>query len=153
MCVRFWDENLVSGPDVYNFLARTPKYYHHDRTTHTQVLEWVSQGINLKAYALKYFLLTLPTCITQCTQLGGTLSKYAQEFHKLSEVFEPLRDNCDMQKLKQMINYDWLVERIAMFPEILEEAREDFVKVKEMATVELTTEKLVSIHGDFWTGK
>lgn len=54
-----------------------------------------------------------------------------------------------------MTCFDWLFERIDKYPEILEEAREVFVKVKKMAVEELeeSQEHLLPIHGDFWTGK
>ena len=60
-----------------------------------------------------------------------------------------------MQKLNNHINYNLLLQRIDIFPEILEEAREIFIKVKEVAADELkgTLEDLKPIQGEFWTGK
>lgn len=71
--------------------------------------------------------------------------------HKFQAV---MKDTQNMQYLKHMINYDWLIERIEQFPHILEDARDIFVQIKAMAKNEMScNSSLVPIHGDFWTGK
>lgn len=62
--------------------------------------------------------------------------------------------NVELQQLKHFINFSWLLDRVGQFPSILEEAKDVFEKVKEMAANELKDQsKLQVIHGDFWTGK
>lgn len=60
--------------------------------------------------------------------------------------FPALRSNEKMQSLKHMINYDWLLQRIDQFPEILSEARDVFYQVKLQALLESDDKP---IHGDF----
>jgi thiamine kinase-like enzyme len=71
------------------------------------------------------------------------------------KLYTKLMKNKEMQDLKHMINYDWLLERIDQFPKVLGEARDVFVKVKEQAMEELKAnpKALVPIHGDLWPGK
>jgi hypothetical protein len=69
-----------------------------------------------------------------------------------TKLYQEVKGNKEMQALKHMINYDWLLQRIDQFPGILEGARDVFVKVKEKAANELDGE-LTPIHGDFWPGK
>lgn len=60
--------------------------------------------------------------------------------------FPALRSNEQMQSLKHMINYDWLLQRVDQFPEILSEARDVFYQVKLQALLESDDKP---IHGDF----
>jgi hypothetical protein len=93
----------------------------------------------------------------QCHQLGKVLAQYITGFNRMTDpkLYAMLMKNKEMQDLKHMINYDWLIERIDQFPVVLEEAREIFVKVKEQALEELKakSETLAPIHGDLWPGK
>lgn len=68
-----------------------------------------------------------------------------------------LTENISMKELKYHINYSMLLETIEKFPEILEESRGVFEKVRDFAAAELKKldhdDEYGIIHGDFWTGK
>lgn len=146
-------------PDIPNYIVKTPKTYFYDDAAHTAIQEYIPNGIDLKTYLLKNLASpTLPFFQPACHELGKSLSLYITEFYQVAEsipdLHKELKGNIQMQDLKHMINYDWLLERVTQFPEILAEAKEVFVKVKEQALVELKRpEDLKYIHGDFWPGK
>jgi hypothetical protein len=144
--------------NLFKYVVRTPKCCFYDDATHTQIQEYVPNGINLKTYMLTNF--SSPTAESfrpQCHQLGKALAQYIPGFNSKTDrkLYQELKRNKEMQDLKHMINYDWLIQRIDQFPAILEEAREVFIKVKEQALEELkgSPEDLAPIHGDFWPGK
>lgn len=165
--------SLCANPDQgsqFKYIVRTPQCYLYDDTTNTQILEYLHDGINLKNYALQNFPSPTPESFRpQCYQLGKALAQYIMTLHQETEkeakswlskgrvetepkLYSTLKNNKQMQDLKHVINYDWLLQRIDQFPTILEEAREVFVQVKEMALSELN-DTLTPIHGDYWTGK
>jgi hypothetical protein len=144
--------------NVFKYVVRTPKCYLYDDATHTQIQEYLPNGINLKEYILQKFSTPTPESVQpQCHQLGKVLAQYITEFNRMTDpnLHAKLARNKEMQSVKHMINYDWLLERIDQFPTILEEAREVFVKVKEQAMEELKAnpKALAPVHGDLWPGK
>lgn len=167
---------IRTNPDQVNafkYVARTRKSYFYEDATNTQILEYLPNGINLKTYALKNLPSPTPESFRpQCHQLGKALVQYITGFHHKTEkevkdwvlerrdgpepkLYAELKSSKEMQALKHMIYYDWLLQRIDQFPEILAEAWEVFTKVKEEAVDEVKSvpEDLTCVHGDFWTGK
>lgn len=141
---------------------RTPKHYPFPQDPTTQIQEYLSNGTNLKAYALEQWAASSPAATNlrpQCRTLGLAVGRWLRTFHDSSELHREelhgaVAANRVMQRLKHTINFQWLLDRVAQFPDILEEALPVFKEVKEMATAELHDEKrLQVIHGDFWTGK
>jgi hypothetical protein len=144
--------------NTFTYVIRTPKCYLYDDTTHTQIQEYLPNGINLKAYVLNNFASpTSESLRPQCHQLGKALARYVTGFNGQTDpkLHADLKRNKEMQGLKHMVNYDWLLERVDQCPGILEEAREVFAKVKEQALEELkgNRDELKPIHGDLWPGK
>jgi len=139
--------------------VRTPKLYHYDEQQNTQIQEILLNGKDLKTYALKTYSPNTPEAVRpQCLQLGRALGRWLRDFHAWSATQTSLREtvarNVEIQQLKHMINFSWLLDRVAQFPSILGEAKEVFEEVKAMAAKELEDQsKLQVIHGDFWTGK
>lgn len=162
--------NKSSG---YNYAVRTPRCLLYDDESNTQVQELLPNGANLKAYVLENYPSPTPDSLRpQCHQLGKVLAQYITDFHRRSQaeveawrtgpagtpepkLYAALKTQNQMQGLKHMINFDWLQERVAMFPGMLEEAKDVFEKVKQLASEELKGAHgdLMPIHGDFWTGK
>ncbi|KAI1174200.1 kinase-like domain-containing protein [Nemania sp. FL0916] len=146
----------LSG-DIH-FTVRTPKFYHFDEEQNTQIQEILHNGKDLKTYALETYSPDTPdTMRPQCLELGRAMGKWLRNFHRWSETQPGLRKtvaaDTDMQQLKHVINFSWLLDRVAQFPSILNEAKDVFEKVKDMAARELEdASKLQVIHGDFWTG-
>ncbi|KAI8192522.1 hypothetical protein K4K51_000006 [Colletotrichum sp. SAR 10_75] len=56
-----------------------------------------------------------------------------------------------MQDLKLMVTYDWLLERVEQFPDILKDAKDVFVRLREQGIDELKNGSAAPtvIHGDF----
>lgn len=152
------------------FTVRTPKIYMYDDESKTMVQEYLPNGVNLKDYVLKNLLSPTPESHQpQCHQIGKALAEYITEFHRRTksettawresngsraepELHRVVKHAKDMQWLKHLINNDWLIQRVDQFPEILDEAKGVFEKVKEMALEEMNGD-LSPIHGDYWTGK
>ncbi|KAI1412863.1 kinase-like domain-containing protein [Hypoxylon sp. FL1857] len=144
--------------DPYYFAVRTPKFFHFDEATNSQIQEYLQNGIDLKTYALKtYAGSDSETTKHQCLQLGKALGRWLRGFHDWASQQASLRTvvagNKELQQLKHFINFSWLLDRVKQFPSILSEAEGVFEEVKNMAAAELNDEsKLQVIHGDFWSG-
>ena len=142
----------------FHYIVRTPKFYHFDETAKNQVFEYLPNGINLKSYILQSFPSPTPAILqSQCHQLGKVLAQYITGFTRKTDakLLVELEKNLEMQSLKHMINFDWLLERVDQFPHILEPAREIFTEVKQQALDDLkvSPENLWPIHGDLHPGK
>ncbi|KAH7110681.1 kinase-like domain-containing protein [Dactylonectria macrodidyma] len=158
----------LNQPSSAKYIARTPKCLHYDHETKTQILEYLPGVVNLKDYVLSHFPSPTPQSLQpQCHNLGKALAGYIVRFHSEAKKavlrsdagtnLEPfptlhvgLEHSEEMQTLKHMINYDWLLQRVNQFPEILSEATDIFSQVKEEALKELSNAReLTAIHGDF----
>ncbi|KAK8003174.1 hypothetical protein PG989_002893 [Apiospora arundinis] len=154
----------------YRYVVRTPKYYPFPQDPTTQIQEYLPNGANLKVYALKHWSAAGSSSLdepgstglqpppTQARQLGRALGRWLRAFHGSSELLrrgelrKAVAANTAMQGLKHTINFQWLLDRVAQFPDILSEAAPVFEEVKEMAAAEVRDEsQLQVIHGDFWT--
>ncbi|KAH8660596.1 kinase-like domain-containing protein [Xylariales sp. PMI_506] len=153
-CLTALESFRVDTPEKDGFTVRTPNCYTYDEINHTLILEFLSNGINLRAYLLNEAVqLDRAEEITKFHQLGNSLAQYITGFHKTSldpDVYASIRDHKDMQNLKHHINYNWMLQRVDKFPSILGGAKEIFKKIKMMAEDELKGD-LVPIHGDYWT--
>lgn len=149
----------ASPVDGYKYIVKTPKAFYFDERNNTQIQEYLAQGTDLKTYALETFPAPTPEALKpQCYQLGKALGKWLRDFHRWSTQQPNLRQiaakNQEIQQLKHTINFGWLLQRIAQFPAVLEEAKDIFEEVKKMAAAELEEDGRVQvIHGDFWSGK
>ncbi|EXK94831.1 hypothetical protein FOQG_03644 [Fusarium oxysporum f. sp. raphani 54005] len=138
----------------------TPEAYYFSQDSNTQVQEYLSEALSLKDYALKYYAApTPPTLKEQCEQLGHGLGSWLRAFHSWSQepkqaaLRETFAGNKEMQGLKNMINYQQLLQVVDRHPEILGDARDVLQGVSDLAARELADESaLYPIHGDFWTG-
>lgn len=145
----------------FSYDIGTPKLYHFNHETSTQVQEYLSDAVNLKHYALKH--LQAPTSQAaelRCRHLGQCLGSWLREFHNWSDqperknLRELLAGNEEMRNIKKMINYDELLRRVSVFPTLLQDHKGTLQQIVNMATSELEDNKKLSvIHGDFWTGK
>ncbi|KAF6815315.1 phosphotransferase enzyme family protein [Colletotrichum sojae] len=152
------------------FTVRAPKCYHYDFSTKTQVQEYLPRVVTLKTHCMK----TLQTPAGENGQrdyclLGKSLAEYIQRAHVLmaramrvqagegsdendaTALRRVITHNSEMQKLVHAINYDWLIDRVKQFPEILSDAKDVFVQVKEQALGEIQggSGNLSVINGDF----
>ncbi|KAF4498518.1 cytoplasmic trna 2-thiolation 2 [Fusarium agapanthi] len=138
----------------------TPETYYFNQDSNTQVQEYLSEALSLKDYALKYYAApTPPSLREQCEQLGHGLGSWLRAFHgwsqepKQAALRETFAGNKEMQGLKNMINYQQLLQVVDRHPEILGDARDVLQGVSDLAARELADESaLYPIHGDFWTG-
>lgn len=162
----------ASGDDGgFKFVVRTPKCLMYDDATRTQVQEYLTNGTTLKAYTMKnYSSPTSESLRPQCHRLGKVLAYWVLGFHRKTardieewsrdkegktepSLYAGIKGNRELQALKHMINYGWMLERVDQFPDILGESREVFKQVKAHAAAELKKGDLMPIQGDFWTGK
>ncbi|KAF5972769.1 cytoplasmic trna 2-thiolation protein 2 [Fusarium bulbicola] len=138
----------------------TPETYYFNQDSNTQVQEYLSEALSLKDYALKYYAApTPPSLREECEQLGHGLGSWLRAFHgwsqepKQAALRETFAGNKEMQGLKNMINYQQLLQVVDRHPEILGDARDVLQGVSDLAAGELADESaLYPIHGDFWTG-
>lgn len=138
---------------------RTPKFYHFDQDSSTQVLEFLSDGIHLKDYAIKNYGPPTPESFQpQCHELGKALGSWLRDFVAWSaqqvKHRELVAQNEFGQAVRHMLNYGWLHERTKEYPGILNDVEDILTQVEQLAASEKeNTDELQIIHGDFWTGK
>ncbi|KAM0247291.1 hypothetical protein ACHAP5_004152 [Fusarium lateritium] len=138
----------------------TPEPYYFSSDTNTQVQEYLPDALSLKEYALKHYAApTSPSLKPQCDELGHGLGAWLRAFHSWSQepkqaaLRETFAGNREMQGLKNMINYQQLLQMADRHSEILGDARDVLQGVSDLAAGELADESaLYPIHGDFWTG-
>ncbi|KAF5684433.1 cytoplasmic trna 2-thiolation 2 [Fusarium denticulatum] len=143
-----------------SYRISTPETYYFNQDSNTQVQEYLPEALSLKDYALKYYVApTPPSLKEQCEQLGHGLGSWLRAFHgwsqepKQAALRKTFAGNKEMQGLKNMINYQQLLQVVDRYPEILGDARDVFQGVSDLAAGELANESaLYPIHGDFWTG-
>jgi hypothetical protein len=145
------------------YYVATPKLYHFNAKTSTQIQEYLPDAVSLKDYAFKHFQgLSDDDSVTppRCVQLGHCLGEWLRRLHSWSDdpANSGLRDilarNKEMQSIKRWVNYDQMLSKADKHPSVLGECREVLQAVADMSKVELEDEsKLRVIHGDFWSGK
>ncbi|KAF3798896.1 hypothetical protein GCG54_00000329 [Colletotrichum gloeosporioides] len=111
--------------------VKSPICYLYDEETNTQIQEYLPNVVHLKKHLLKFPPSDAPMDLRPLYQnIGSAMAKYISKFHELtnsilesdgpdgtgSSLKEALYKDNQMQKLKHMINYDWLLERAAQFP-------------------------------------
>ncbi|KAI0122121.1 kinase-like domain-containing protein [Daldinia grandis] len=144
--------------DPYNFIVKTPKLYHFDETSNTQVQEYLQNSIDLKMHTLTVISGADPEITRhQSLQLGKALGRWLKGFHNWAaeqpELRRAVATNKELQRLKHTINFWWLLDRVKQFPNVLGGAEDVFEQVGKMAVAELEDDtQLQVIHGDFWTG-
>ncbi|OQD81660.1 hypothetical protein PENANT_c026G06102 [Penicillium antarcticum] len=143
-----------------NVTVKTPRLFSFDKETNTQILEDLPNSVDLKNF-LNSGISDNTTDSTART-LGCAIGSWLQSFHSWGnesaqlETKSTVAGNTAMRDLKFYINYTMLIDTIPNFPEILEQSREIFGKVHDMAADELKkvddSDDYGIIHGDFWTG-
>ncbi|KAH7037921.1 kinase-like domain-containing protein [Microdochium trichocladiopsis] len=173
-CLETLSELKVVGQadsdDVFKYAVRTPRALYFDAESNTQVQEFLSDGIDLKSYALATFSPHTPESHkAECHALGKAIGRWLRALHDLSVAGTNqqaghtrdqsglaglVAENIELQKLKHAINFGLLQGQPDKFPKVLgDDARQAFAKVQDMAAQELEDEsQLGIIHGDFWTG-
>ena len=124
-------------------------------------MEYVQNGTNLKAYALKFYAPPSDeTLKAQCLDLGRGLGGWLRSFHSWANLPEQagfreiVSGNKELQTIRHAANYGAIVGLVDRFPSILSGSRELFAQVRDATAKELLDDtKLQPIHGDYWTGK
>ncbi|KAF5511509.1 hypothetical protein CGCS363_v003324 [Colletotrichum siamense] len=147
----------------------TPECYLYDDKTKIQIQEYLPGTLDLKSIVLKSCEEPLTVLLKQhYLHIGRALAEYISQFHQntspvarvhaeegtsphLSTLHEAIRRSSEMQDLKLMVNYDWLLERVEQFPDILKDAKDVFVRLREQGIDELKNGSAAPtvIHGDF----
>ncbi|KAJ5818809.1 hypothetical protein N7474_004400 [Penicillium riverlandense] len=143
-----------------SFTVKTPRVFHFDRETNTQIMEDLPNSLDLKNFLLSK--LAQDVSESSARSLGCSLGSWLRSFHEWgikkeqTETRELLNQNGTMKDLKFYVNYSMLLDTMANFPDILEESRGVFEEVHKFAAAELKQEdnddEYGLIHGDFWTG-
>lgn len=140
--------------------VRTPRLFHFNPDSSTQVQEYLPDSLDLKSYALKHFSPSTPESEKpNVLEVGRALGKWLRSFHDWAAAPEQealrsrVRLNKEMQGIKLTYNYESLLRRLEQFP-FLKDSKSVFEEIIAKAKAELAEEsQLHFIHGDFWTGK
>ncbi|KAL4960165.1 uncharacterized protein BDV14DRAFT_183230 [Aspergillus stella-maris] len=145
----------------YQITAKTPKIYHFNRSSHTQIMEDLPDSLDLKSFML---LRGVAESISRdwASSLGETLGTWLKSFHiwinhpQQGLIKGEFGESAFMRDLKFAVNYNGLLSKIEVFPEILERSREIFQQVRDFAKSETEAEPdglgIGAMHGDFWSG-
>ncbi|KAF5524855.1 hypothetical protein CGCA056_v002656 [Colletotrichum aenigma] len=162
-------EATLQASENATYIVRTPKFYLYDDKTKTQIQEYLPGSLDLKSIVLKSCEEPLAVLLKQhYLHIGRALAEYISQFHQntspvarvhadegtsphLSTLHEAISRSNEMQDLKLMVNYDWLLDRVEQFPDILKGAKGVFVRLREQGIDELKNRSAAStvIHGDF----
>ena len=141
-------------------VIRTPRFYHFNSATNTQIQEYLPDSVNLKTYAITHLRPNPLDLKDRLVDLGRNLGTWLRNFHSWTtepaqaQLRADIGANKEMQPLKYAINYSSLLSRADTYTDILGDARDVFDRVRKMAEEEMKEEdRLQVIHGDFWTGK
>ncbi|KAL4793204.1 kinase-like domain-containing protein [Aspergillus venezuelensis] len=151
------------GGEKYQITAKTPKIYYFNRSSYTQIMEDLPDSLDLKSFILSP---GVANTISQdwASSLGETLGTWLKSFHVwINHPHQGLTrgefgKSTFMRDLKFAVNYDGLLSKIEVYPQILESSREIFQQVRDFAkseTEEGSESDAVGIgamHGDFWSG-
>lgn len=143
-----------------SYTVRTPRLYHFNPDSSTQIQEYLPNSLNLKHYALKRLLQSTPGHLRpKILGLGQGLGGWLRSFHEWSSrpeqeaLREAAKANKELQAIKLTYNYENLLWQVDDFP-FLKDSENVFHEVIANAKLELEDDsKLQVIHGDFWTGK
>ncbi|KAI8285657.1 hypothetical protein K4K56_009184 [Colletotrichum sp. SAR 10_98] len=162
-------EATLQASEDAKYFVRTPKCYLYDDEAKTQIQEYLAGTLDLKSTVLKGCERPLDKLLQQqYHHIGRALAEYISQFHQNtspvarahaekgtsphpSTLHEAISRSSEMQDLKLMVNYDWLLERVEQFPDILKDAKDVFVRLREQGIDELKNGSAAStvIHGDF----
>lgn len=150
---------------VHNISLRTPHLYQFERKTNIQILEDLSDTIDIKTVLESSTALSVLSRSTS-TSIGYALGAWLRSFHLWTSAPAQatlqgiMGDNEPMRKIKYMINYGAFVDIVQKFPEIWETHSKPLQEVRNMAIAEYSKtiqpnaeENWGLIHGDFWAGK
>lgn len=146
-------------PTKGRFAVHTPKLYHFNPKTSTQIQEYLPQALSLKDYALKNFASPDPSRKPLCVELGRSLGAWLHQFHDWAKLPEQsgfreiAKLNDAMRGIKHTSNYSTALATVDNYPSALADAKETLQKSMEAAEEELNRSDLQVTHGDFWTGK
>ncbi|KAJ5109182.1 Aminoglycoside phosphotransferase [Penicillium angulare] len=143
-----------------NITVQSPRVLHYINETNIQIHEDLPNSDNLKVFLLEKASNDVSESYSRA--LGHSLGSWLHSSHawgikaQQKEIRETVSKNTAMKQLKFYINYPMLLETVDNFPEILNESREVFEQVRDLAAAELENDALDDtyglIHGDFWTG-
>jgi hypothetical protein len=152
-------------PPTADAVIKTPRLYHFNRQTNTQVIQDFPGTEDLKSI---FFLpdaadfLPGPSPVTIGHRLGSWLKAFhvwAREQHQ-GKQHKAIGVNNPMRDLKRMITYDSVLGVLENYPELLAGHKEALETIRDAMGKEF--EKLPGeedgedwgvIHGDFWSGK
>lgn len=141
-------------------VVRTPRFFHFNPQTNTQIQEYLPSSVNIKTYALNHLSGNPSELKDRLVGIGNSVGTWLRNFHTWAaapgqaKLQADIRFNKEMQALKNAVNYGALVSSIDTYPDILSDARDVLEQVKMMSEGEMADEhNLQIIHGDFWTGK
>lgn len=138
--------------------VRTPKIYLLDRDSSTQVLEYLSDTVDLKTYVLHHFSSSADheALNPLCYKLGHDLGTWLRHFHEWAglpeqrKLREVVASNKSLQAIRHRTYFGWLLETIDMHPAVLKDVKGTLEEVSAMADDEYKDEsKLQVSHGDF----
>ncbi|KAJ5385633.1 hypothetical protein N7517_003544 [Penicillium concentricum] len=137
--------------------VKSPRLLDFNRDTDTQVVEDLPNSIDLKNFLLSEVSHDLPESLGR--DLGTALGSWLRSFHLWTDEEQHTKDlgaNTVMKDLKFWVNYTLLMDTVESFPGILEDYRDIFENIRDLAATELKRQNHDDgygiIHGDFWTG-
>ncbi|KAL5360180.1 phosphotransferase enzyme family protein [Aspergillus floccosus] len=149
--------NAFPAQTTESITIQTPRFYHFNPETNTQIVEELPAAQDLKS-----FFVAQPRDVDRswAVGVGRALGRWLKAFHAWGDdaaqagVRDAMAGNVFMRDLKFSVNYDRLVAAVDQYPAVLAGRQEVFEAVREMARGELGREGegVGLIHGDFWTG-
>lgn len=145
--------------------TKTPRLYHFDGQTKTQILQDFSGSIDLESAIVSsvsdpYYGGRLARASAEA--IGHDLGVWLSSFHNSpagAEILSSEGDNVAMRQFKVDVTHGKFIQVLENFPDILKDQLEVLESVKTAAFEDANRPTSVQeqgwdlIHGDFWSGK
>jgi hypothetical protein len=147
--------------------VETPRSYFYDAPSRVQVIEDVSNAVEL-ANVVKSYNTEATQTLPSLLSIGFALGSWLRTFHAWtsesaqSDLQQKILRNKPMRDLKRRITYDTIGSILAKYPNVHRAYQKELDEIQTVARQEFEIESTEVahgsqewgiIHGDFWTGK
>ena len=123
-----------------------------------QIHEYLPNGVNIKTYLLERAIEGNESSLEPSySSLGKALGSWVRHFHDEAshhpELVAEVAKNKEAQQVQQLVTYQFAVDRVDDYPEVLGDVKTILQEVRKLAADELESGSLQVIHGDLGPAK
>ncbi|KAG4418362.1 hypothetical protein IFR04_008504 [Cadophora malorum] len=133
--------------------VRTPTCLYFDEAAGMQIHEYLPNGVDIKTYLLERAVDRNESSLEPAFKsLGQALGSWVRHFHDEAahhlDLVDEVAKNKEAQQVQQLVTYQFAVDRVKDYPEVLGDVTTILREVRKLAADELEGGSLQVIHGD-----